>query len=396
MIGIDVNPAKVDAINAGLSPVREPGLDELVAEARTEGLLSASLTPGEELFDADLAIVCVGTPSGPDGAHDMGHIVQVTRSIAEALQPGREGQLTVAYRSTMRPGSMETLIRPIFEASLGNNCEATVELVYNPEFLREASAIEDFFTPPKIVVGTRDGKPSAAMDALHEGIDAPTFHVGYREAELTKFVDNSWHATKVVFANEIGRLCAQLGISASQVHAMFAADTRLNISPAYTRPGGAFGGSCLPKDVRALQHLAAEAGASAQLIDSLMSSNAAHLQFQFDRVAAAVEPGAKILLVGLSFKLGTDDLRESPALDLARRLIDARYRLAIYEAELSPNALLGQNRDYAMSHLPELRELLVDRETAQAGDFALAVATNRLVDTLDLGATPVLDLSVIA
>ena len=191
VIGIDVSQTKVDAINAGRSPIHEPGLGELIAEARAAGLIEARLAIGDALEGADIAIVCVGTPSGVDGAHNMGFIAQVTRDIAASVDPKRAGPLTVAYRSTMRPGTTEQLIRPIFRTALGEAADRVIELVYNPEFLREASAIADYFAPPKIVIGTLDGRASTAMDRLHEGIEAPTFHVGMREAEVTKFVDNT-------------------------------------------------------------------------------------------------------------------------------------------------------------------------------------------------------------
>ena len=285
VVGVDVSESRVAAINEGRSPVREPGLDELIAEAREQGRISAVRHVGDVLDDCDIAIVCVGTPSGVDGAHNMSYIVQVTRSIAEAISPDRaqsgKRPLTVAYRSTMRPGTCENMILPIFSARLGERPGEAVEIVYNPEFLREATAIKDYFAPPKIVIGTIDGKPSAAMEKLHEGIEAPVFQTGIREAELTKFVDNSWHAVKVSFANEMGRVCQNLGISAKAVHEIFVSDTKLNISPYYLRPGGPFGGSCLPKDVRALQYIAADCGAATHLVDSLIRSNEAHKHHQF-------------------------------------------------------------------------------------------------------------------
>lgn len=206
VVGIDVSQAKADAINAGRSPVHEPGLADLIAGARADGRIEARTTIGDALDGAELAIVCVGTPSGVDGAHNMDFIAQVTRDIAGALAADRAGRLTVAYRSTMRPGTTEQLIRPIFAAALGERADQLVELVYNPEFLREASAIADYFAPPKIVIGTLDGRPSATMDALHEGIAAPTFHVGIREAEVTKFVDNTNHCSP--FRYGARRCCA--------------------------------------------------------------------------------------------------------------------------------------------------------------------------------------------
>jgi len=395
VIGIDPSMDKVEAIRAGRSPISEPGIDELLAQAHTEGRLDAVKEVTNELDDCDIAVVCVGTPSGPDGAHNMTYIAQVTRAIAAAVDPKRKDPLTVAFRSTMRPGSTEQIIAPIFRSFLGDAAGTAVELVYNPEFLREATAIEDYFNPPKIVLGTMSGEPSTKMEALHEGIEAPVFNVGIREAELTKFVDNAWHAVKVTFANEIGRVCQLQGISAKQVHEIFVADRKLNISPYYTRPGGAFGGSCLPKDVRALQHIASDSGANTHLVDSLLRSNAAHKHHQFLGVTQDLEPGAKILLVGLAFKADTDDLRESPAVDLARKLLDAGYDLKIYDPLLSPEKLVGQNLGYAYANLPAIDALLVDKAEAESGDYAVAVATNRLVDTLDLGGVRAIDLSTI-
>ena len=396
VVGIDVSAEKVASINAGRSPINEPGLDALIGEARSGGRLRADTDIGNALAACDIAIVCVGTPSGVDGAHNMSYIAQVTRSIAGALREGREKPLTVAYRSTMRPGSIENIIAPIFRARFGEATDEVVELVYNPEFLREASAIEDYFDPPKIVIGTVNGRASATMERLHEGIDAPVFHVGIREAEITKFVDNTWHAVKVAFANEIGRVCQNLDISARQVHEIFKADTKLNLSAYYTRPGGPFGGSCLPKDVRALQHIAANIGANTHLVDALLRSNDAHKHHQFIKATEGLDPGAKVLLVGLAFKADTDDLRESPAVDMARKLLDAGYALEVYDPGLKPQNLVGQNLGYAFAFLPSIERLLVDKGRAEAGGYARVIATNRLIEALDLGDAQVIDVSTIA
>ncbi|MEM7687909.1 MAG: nucleotide sugar dehydrogenase [Pseudomonadota bacterium] len=395
VVGVDVAQAKVDALNAGTAPVYEPGLDDLIAAAHADGRVHAVTALTDELDDCDIAIVCVGTPSGVDGAHNMSFIAQVTRTIAEAIKPEREGPLTLAYRSTMRPGSCENIIWPIIEGALGERASAAVELVYNPEFLREASAIEDYFNPPKIVIGTLGGAPSAKMTALHEGIEAPLFEVGLREAEITKFVDNSWHAVKVAFANEIGRVCQNLDISARDVHAIFKSDTKLNISDYYTRPGGAFGGSCLPKDVRALQYIAADTGSATHLVDALIRSNEAHKHHQFVKATAGLEAGAKVLLVGLAFKLETDDLRESPAVDMARKLLEAGYDLDVYDPQIKPDNLVGQNLGYAYATLPQIDGLLVDKAVAENTDYALVIATNRLIDKLAIDAGKVVDISAI-
>lgn len=284
----------------------------------------------------------------------------------------------------MRPGSIKQLITPIFQSNLGEHWNEKVELVYNPEFLREAQAINDYFNPSKIVIGTIDGNPSATMDILNTNISAPTFVTKYEEAEITKFVDNSWHAVKVAFANEIGRVCQKMDISASTVHEIFVSDTKLNISPYYTRPGGAFGGSCLPKDVRALQYIATDVGANIHLVDSLLRTNEAHKNHQFDQIMAAVPEGGSVLMAGLSFKAGTDDLRESPNVDLARKLLAVGVKLRIFDPALVPAKLRGQNLGYTYSNLPTIDQLLMSKEEAEAVTWDVVVASNATANLLDL------------
>ncbi|WP_138935594.1 nucleotide sugar dehydrogenase [Roseovarius arcticus] len=389
VIGIDVNADKVNEINSGHSPIKEPQVDALLTTALEKGLIRAQ-TEISDLVDVDLAIVCVGTPSSIDGSHDMGYIAKVTEQIADCLGTGRTEPLTVTYRSTFRPGTVRQLVEPIFQSRLGAQTDAAVEIVYDPEFLREGSAVNDFFAPPKIVIGTRDGKRSKVMDKLNEGLDAPVFNTGYEEAEITKFVDNSWHAAKIVFANEMGRVCHRMGISAKKVHEIFVSDTKLNISAYYTRPGGAFGGSCLPKDVRALQHMASEIGAYTHLIDSLVQSNEAHKTYQAQDIIAKLPKGGRVLMVGLAFKAQTDDLRESPNVDIARRLLQGGYQLSVYDPAIKPEDLRGQNLGYIFAFLPNVGELLVDKATAEAGPWDLVVASNSIIKGLDLGEAEVL------
>ena len=254
VIGVDISDEKVAIVNAGKSPITEPGLDQLIESAVRKRLLSATKDASGHLDSCTLAIVCVGTPSAPDGSHNMSFVAEVSHQIADLIGPARTTALTVVFRSTMRPGTIEDLVLPIFESALNGRMEL-VEVVYNPEFLRESVAIEDFFNPPKIVVGTKDGERCTALDELNASMAVPVFYTTYRTAEMTKFVDNSFHAVKIAFANEVGRVCDKLGISAATVHKIFVSDTKLNVSPYYLRPGGAFGGSCLPKDVRALQYI---------------------------------------------------------------------------------------------------------------------------------------------
>lgn len=387
VIGIDVSVRKVREIMAGTPPIVEPQLEDILRAAIAAGRITADTVIGTHLDDCDLAIVCVGTPSATDGSHNMGFIADVTHQIATAIRAGRKTPLVVAYRSTFRPGTIEELVLPIFEATLGPETERLVEIVYNPEFLRESTAVLDYFSPPKIVIGTKDRQPNAVMDRLNAGIEAPTFVVHYREAELTKFVDNSWHAVKVSFANEIGRVCLALGISARQVHEIFVSDTKLNISPNYLRPGGPFGGSCLPKDVRALQHLAADSGVSLPMIYSLLRSNDAHKHRLFEFAVAGLAPGSSILLVGLSFKAGTDDLRDSPNVDLARKLLAGGYRLEIFDPGVDATKLIGANLGYAYSKLPDLERLLVDQVRAETTAYDRVIATNATIKALTLPET---------
>jgi len=387
VIGIDVSDKKVSAILAGQAPIVEPGVQEMLETGLAEGRINADTTIGTHLSDADLAIVCVGTPSAADGSHNMTYIADVSRQIAQALRDvSRAKPLSVAFRSTIRPGSIEELILPIFQAVLGEETATKVALVYNPEFLREGSAVKDYFEPPKIVIGTHDSQPNPEMDSLNANIAAPTFQVGYREAEFTKFVDNTWHAVKVAYANEIGRVCLNLDINAAQVHEIFKSDTKLNISAYYTRPGGAFGGSCLPKDVRALQYIANDSGTSAPLVDSLIRSNEAHKHRLYEFAAQGLAPGAKLLLAGLAFKAATDDLRESPNVDLARKLLAAGYELDIYDPAIDADKLVGANLGYAYTQLPMIEKLLVSKDQANSTSYDRVIATNATIADLDIPA----------
>jgi GDP-mannose 6-dehydrogenase len=384
ILGFDISDKKVSQINRGISPITEPGVDELLREGLAAGRISAHTEVGQLLHDCDIAIVCVGTPSAPDGAHNMTYIAEATRQIASAIGTERTSPLTIVYRSTIRPGTVEGLITPILASELGDAFERSVELVYNPEFLRESSAVQDFFDPPKIVIGTIDGRPSERVDLMNRNLKAPTFYVRLAEAEISKFVDNTWHAVKVTFANEIGRICMQIGLSTKKVHEIFVSDTKLNISPYYLRPGGAFGGSCLPKDVRALQFIATDCGANTYLVDSLLRSNEAHKYSLFEYATRNLAPGASVLLVGLAFKANTDDLRESPNIDLARRLLQEGYKLSVFDPAIDATKLVGANLGYAYTRIPTLSRLLVTREFAEAKDWDRVIITNDTYKTLDV------------
>lgn len=377
VVGIDVNGNKVKDLKSGVCPIYEPGIEELLNEGVSDNRFNASTTIGSELIDADLVLVCVGTPSLPDGSHNLSYIASSSRDVVTALvshSRSRPEKLVVSYRSTIRPGTMENLVKPIFDRGL-EKVETSVSLVYNPEFLREASAISDYFNPPKIVIGTENGEGSEVMNKLYKSIESPRFNVKFKEAEITKFVDNSFHAVKVSFANEIGRICNKLDISASTVHQIFVSDTKLNISKYYLRPGGAFGGSCLPKDVRALVHISGDVGASTHLIDSLMRTNSDHKRFQFEEIVKNLSGGASILMNGIAFKDKSDDLRESPYVDLALMIVRAGFDLKIFDPYVDPDALIGANLGHQLSTLPNLSDLLISIE-----DIESSSGFDRVVD----------------
>lgn len=396
VVGVEINERKSRAVASGRSPIFEPGVEELLAAGVREGRLTVVADARDAIADTDIAMVCVGTPSAPDGAHNMSYVMNVSKEIATALaDSARAEPLTVVYRSTMRPGSIEELIAPVFESVLGEKNAALVELVYNPEFLRESTAVADYLAPPKIVVGTKDGNPSTRIEALYSTIDAPTFVTRFREAEFTKFVDNTFHAVKVTFANEIGRFCVALGIDASKVHEIFISDRKLNISPYYCRPGGAFGGSCLPKDVRALQYLSDDTGSSAYLIESLLKSNEAHKRFLYELATKDLPKGSHVLMIGLAFKAGTDDLREAPQLDLARRLLQNGYRLSILDPAVKPDQLLGQNLGYAFAHLPNMAKLLVSEEVAASTTYDRVIDTNGRARGVALMPAPLININAL-
>ena len=376
VIGFDISEKKVLGVRRGVSPILEAGVEEMLERGLARGLISAHTKIGNRLDDVEVAIVCVGTPSSPDGSHNMTYVAEVTRQIAAGVRRDRPKPMTVAYRSTFRPGTIEGLVRPILQAELGADFERAVEVVYYPEFLREGSAVQDYFTPPKVVVGTADGEPNEALRLLNKNIHAPIFCVGYGEAEVTKFVDNTWHAVKVAYANEIGRVCLQLDLSAAKVSEIFLSDTKLNISSYYMRPGGAFGGSCLPKDVRAFQHIAADCGAHTYLVDSLLRSNEAHKYRLLQYAVDGLQPGAKVLLAGLAFKADTDDLRESPNIDLARGLLRDGYQLHIFDPAIDATKLVGANLGYAYTQMPSLSALLVSKETAEATPYDRVILAN--------------------
>jgi len=357
VVGVDVNPVKVDLINAGTAPVVEERIGELTEQAVAAGRLRATHDVHAAVEASDVSLVCVGTPSAPNGSLSTDYLERVAEEIGEALA-SRDRWHTVVFRSTMLPGTCESLLVPILEKASGRTAGVDFGVAVNPEFLREGTSVRDFFDPPKTVIGELDGRSGDVVAALYEGLPGEVFRVPVAVAEMTKYADNAFHGLKISFANELGAICQALGLDSHRVMDAFLADRKLNISPAYLRPGFAFGGSCLPKDLRGLVYAARQADVSVPLLSHILPSNEEHLRRAFDLVAATGR--RRVGLFGLSFKPGTDDLRESPLVELAERLLGKGYDLRIYDANVTMSRLIGANRDYIEGRLPHLGQLLTN------------------------------------
>ncbi|MEV7807015.1 nucleotide sugar dehydrogenase [Microbispora sp. NPDC088329] len=393
VIGVDVNPVKVDLIRRGRAPVVEERIGELTAQVVASGALRATTDAAEAVRSSELSLVCVGTPSASNGSLTTAYLERVAEQIGEALADRRDWH-TVVFRSTMLPGTTASVLVPILEKASGRTAGVDFGVAVNPEFLREGTSVKDFFDPPKTVIGELDPTSGDVLAGLYEGLPGPVFRVPVTVAEMTKYADNSFHGLKIAFANELGAVCAALGVDSHQVMDVFLADTKLNVSRAYLRPGFAFGGSCLPKDLRGLVYAARRADVAVPLLSHVLPSNEEHLRRAFDLVAATGR--RRIGLFGLSFKPGTDDLRESPLVELAERLLGKGYDLRIYDANVSMSRLIGANRDYIASRLPHLGELLsnsVDDVLAHAEVCVVGCDDPAVLDALgDSGDKEIVDL----
>lgn len=358
VIGVDTNQAKVDLLNAGQTPVIEESVGELVAAGVDSGNLQATISASDAVRDADLVIVCVGTPSKSNGALDLTYVERVSSNIGAALNE-RNTYLPIALRSTVLPGSTRGVVIPAIEKASGERAGVKFGVSMHPEFLREGSAVADFHSPPKVVIGhANDERVADSVEQIGVRGDAPVFRCTLEVAELAKYVDNSWHATKVAFANEVGRIANQADVSSHDVMDIFTSDTKLNISANYLRPGQAFGGSCLPKDVRAINAHARSVDLELPLFGSILDSNQRHAEAALDLVLGL--HGRTIAILGLSFKAGTDDMRESPMVDLAERLLGKGYELRVFDESINLARLTGANSDYINEHLPHIGRLMVD------------------------------------
>jgi GDP-mannose 6-dehydrogenase len=370
VVGVDPAAPKVESIRAGRAPVLEPGLDELTARVLREGRLRATDDPAEALADAELSLLCVGTPSRRDGSLDLRYVRQVAEQIGSKLSLAADGHVVVV-RSTVLPGSTREHVIPVVEQAAGRRVGEGWDVAVNPEFLREGVSLEDYDRPSRILVGERAPGVGQRVLALYERITADRFVVPLEVAEAVKYTDNAFHALKIAFANEAARVWSARGADPQRVMEIFASDRKLNASPAYLRPGFAFGGSCLPKDLRALTSAAREANVRIPVLDAVLASNELEVLRGLEAVMATGK--RRVALLGLAFKSGTDDLRESPLLELAERLLGKGFELRIHDPAVQLSALHGSNRAFLEERLPHISRLLCERIEAALADAEVVV-----------------------
>jgi GDP-mannose 6-dehydrogenase len=352
VVGVDTNRVKVDLLNEGRSPVVEAGLGELVAEGVGAGRLRATTDCVEAVGETGLGFICVGTPSRANGSLDLAYLRRVAEEIGEALR-GHQAPFVVVVRSTVLPGTTHEVVRPTLEQSAGR----TVSICVHPEFLREGTAIRDYHEPSKVVIGADDEDARALVTPIVVQPGAPVIQTEVELAEMAKYADNAWHALKVTFANEIGSVAKAQGLDGQRVMEMLCADTKLNLSPVYLRPGFAFGGSCLPKDVQALRYRGRSLDLDLPVLNSILPSNQQQLDRAFQMIAAA--GSRQVGVLGLAFKAGTDDLRESPMVEVVERLIGKGYDIRVYDANVNLAKLVGANKSYILEQIPHISELMV-------------------------------------
>lgn len=373
VIGVDTNFSKVDLINRGETPIIEKDIGDIIARTVANGSLRAVQTAGEAVASCDISLICVGTPSQMNGSLDLSYVRRVCEEIGDELRTKDEWHLVVV-RSTILPNTMRSLIIPVLEERSGKIAGEGFGICNNPEFLREGSAVYDYHNPPKTVIGEIDERSGETLAALYDKLSAPLIRTSVEVAETVKYVDNVWHALKVAFANEIGSVCKTLEIDSHQVMDIFCQDTKLNLSSYYMRPGFAFGGSCLPKDVRAFTHKARTLDLDLPLLNAVLPSNRSHIERGYQMIVNG--PGRRIAVLGFSFKAGTDDLRESPLVELIERLIGKGYDLRLYDRNVSLAALKGANRDYILNHIPHISKLLTSDINAALAEADIVVIGN--------------------
>jgi GDP-mannose 6-dehydrogenase len=355
VIGVDINVLKVDLMNRGQTPIIEEGIGDLIRHSVQEGRLEATCDCAAAIVASDISIVCVGTPSRPNGSLELSFVEKVCGEIGAAIGT-KQNRHMVVVRSTILPGTMKGVVIPVIERHSGLSAGRGFGICFNPEFLREGTSVVDYYNPPKIVIGSEVPEDAMRVRDLYAGIEAPTVLTSLEVAEMVKYVDNAFHALKVCFANEIGNLCKELRIDSHEVMDIFCSDTKLNLSPLYFKPGFAFGGSCLPKDLRALTYKANAQDLKAPVLGSILESN----EYQIRRALQMILVHGKknVGVLGFSFKAGTDDLRESPMVTIIESLIGKGYKLMVYDANVNLAKLVGANREYIERHIEHISGLM--------------------------------------
>jgi GDP-mannose 6-dehydrogenase len=375
VVGVEPNLTKVDALNAGTTVIKEPGLQVLISQMVASGRLRATQSGIGCVPWADVSLICVGTPTGADGSPMLDYVRQVATDIGRGLRDKRRYHVVVV-RSTVFPGTTRSILRQLVEEQSGGQAGRDFGLVSNPEFMRETKAITDFYAPPYIVIGEFDSQSGDQIELLYRDVKADIYRVSLEEAEILKIVNNAFHALKVGFANEIGRVCERLELDSRAVMRLVCADTKLNISSAYLQPGFAFGGSCLPKDLRSLTYNARQLGAEIPILDAVLPSN--RIQVEAARRKVHELGGGRVAVLGLTFKPSTDDLRESPAISLIRDLWQDGVDVLVHDPDVDPDTMLGSNREYLERQLPQIREILRPRVAdVLDGSQIVVVSQNR-------------------
>ncbi len=377
VIGVDLNPTKVEIINSGKSPIVETGIEELISETVSAGRLRATTAPAEAIMNSDVSLVCVGTPSNANGSLDLDHVKSVCEEIGVALRSKLERH-TVVIRSTMLPGTVGSLVMTTLEEHSGKQAGRDFGICINPEFLREGSSLKDFYSPPFTLIGADEETTVELVRKLYKDIDAPLFVTSLKTAEMVKYASNCFHALKVSFANEIGNICKAVGIDSHEVMKVFSQDTKLNLSPYYLTPGFAFGGSCLPKDLRAINYKAKQLDVEVPVLSSILPSN----RLQVERaVNMVLQTGKKrVGVLGFSFKAGTDDLRESPMVTLIETLIGKGLQLALYDRDVSLAKLFGANKQYIEREIPHISQLMRGSVDEVINDSEILVIGNKAAE----------------
>lgn len=354
VVGVDIDKNKVDLINSGKSTIIEDGLEEQISVSVSEGLLKATNDYNAAVLNSDVSFICVGTPSLSNGAINLAYIYGVTKQISEVLKQ-KDSFHTIVIRSTVKIGTLKAC-KEIIEDISGKEHGKDFGIVSNPEFLREGTAMFDFVNPPYTIVGTQSDKAKSVMDELYTNIEAPIYYLNPEEAEMIKYANNNFHAMKITFANEIGNICKENGVDGHAVMDIVAKDTKLNLSPYYLKPGFAFGGSCLPKDVRGLTQMAKGLDLKTPLLSSLLKSNSYQIERGLELIYRTKKK--KIGFLGFAFKSGTDDLRESPIVQVIETLIGKGFNLKLYDSNVHLSSLLGKNKEYLNSRIPHIYKLL--------------------------------------